>query len=60
MAAAFAIAFKKAEEEVFKTYKHCLSSALILELEGLNPDAGGTTSDDACLRAWKKIEKVIL
>ena len=45
-------------EAVAKTYDHGLSAALIAELEAFKPAFAGAVSDDACLRAWKSIEKV--
>ena len=51
---------QKALEEVSRTFEHGLSSELIAELESYKPAFVGSATDDACLRAWKSIEKVAL
>ena len=56
--ATFQQKLQQALEDVARKFEHGLSSALVAELESFKPAFVGTATDDACLRAWKSIEKV--
>ena len=56
--AAFLEKFQRCLETTLAKFDHGLSKELIAELEGFKPDFANLAKDDACLRAWKKIEKV--
>jgi hypothetical protein len=50
--------FQQCLESTLASFKHGISPAVVAELESLKPVLGNLTQDDACLRAWKKLEKV--
>ena len=60
MASLFQEKFQKVFDATCAKFVHGISPAVVAELESIKPGIGNLEKDDACLRAWKKIEKVML
>lgn len=56
--ASFNVRFQRCLESTLATFEHGIAADVVAELEALKPGLGNLAQDDACLRAWKKIEKV--
>lgn len=50
--------FQRCLESTLASFEHGIAADVVAELEALKPGLGNSAQDDACLRAWKKIEKV--
>ena len=50
--------FQRCLESTLASFEHGIAADVVAELEALKPGLGNLAQDDACLRAWKKIENV--